>query len=131
MATKELFLRHVLELANDTGDAPEKTLDTDLIPRALKLSGFTDVSPGRRVTVAPDADDQAVSFTAAIAFVAISHDYPFSLRLADGETLIPNLRSFTVFADDEDAAVLEDGVLLTGNGQNAADVEIWIVELPA
>lgn len=126
---KTLVNRTVIELANDSGEPPEKSLDTAGIDRyALLLAGFTDVTPGRRIRLAAAAADQALTFTAAVAIVIVSHDYPFSLRLAAGETLLGNLREFKVWCDDTADAAAVTSVLLTGNGDNVADLEVWIVE---
>ena len=132
MATKEAALRIVLQHLNDTGESPEKALDTDIIDQAgLVLSEYTDLTPGRRVLLAAAAADQAITFTNAIALVIVSHDNAFKLRLAAGETLLTNLRAFVVWADDEDDAVKATSVLLTGNGVTTADLELWIIEKPA
>lgn len=128
---KTLTCRTVLELVNDSGEPPEKALDTAGIDRyALLLSGFTDITPGRRIRLAAAAADQALTFTSAIAILIVSHDYPFSLRLAAGQTLLANLRQFLVFCDDTADAAAVTSVLLTGNGDNVADLEVWIVEKP-
>lgn len=126
MATKSATLRTLLTAVNDAGEEPEKSLDESFV-----LASFTDFTPGRRIRLAAAAADQAVTFTDAIALLVVSHDYPFSLRLAAAETLLENLRSFLVWADDEDSGVHQTSVLLTGNGTNVADLEVWIIEKPA
>ncbi len=129
MATMNATLRLVLQHASDTGEAPEKTLDTDGIDRVgLALRDYEDVMPGRRIRLAAAADDQAVTFTNAVGLVIVSHDYPFKLRLAAGETLMENLRAFVVWADDADDGIVQTSCLLTGNGTYAADLEVWIIE---
>lgn len=128
----KLWSRTVLEHEEAAGEAAEKTLDTNMIgPAGLSLSDYTDITPGKRVLLAPAAADQALGFTNACALLIVSRDYPFSLRLAAGETLMSNLRKFELFADDTDDGILEGPVLLTGNGTNQASLEVWIVELPA
>jgi len=126
MATKELALRMILQLREDLGASPEKTLDIQ-----HSLSSFLDATPGRMIALAPAAANQALTFTAACALVIVSRDYPFSIRLAADETLITNQRFFVSATDDEDASGLETSVLLTGNGSNTANLEVWIVEMPA
>ena len=130
--TQNAALRIVLQHMADTGESPEQSIDTDKIGRSgFTLSGYDDITPGRRLLLAVDADDQALAFDDAIGVLLVSRDYPFSLRLADGETLMTNLRAWLAFADDTDAGVLQTSVLLTGNGVNAANLEIWIIEKPA
>lgn len=124
--TKEASLRLILNSLNASGDAPEKTFD-----ETLDLSEFTSITPGRRLSLAASASDQAVTFTGAIGIVIMSHDNYFKLRLLTGETLLTNLRLFTVWANDEDTALASTvSVLLTGNGTTPADLEIWIIEKP-
>lgn len=127
-----LSSRTVLLHEEESGAAAEKSLDTHTIgPAGLTLTGYTDITPGKRILLAPAADDVEVAFTHACALLIVSRDYPFSLRLAAGETLLTNVRKFELFADDTDDGVLEGPVLLTGNGTNQASLEVWIVELPA
>lgn len=131
MPTMNAALRIVTEHMNDTGDSAAKSLDSDQVNRGgLTLSGYEDATPGRRIRLGTAAADQALSFTDAIAIVIVSHDYPFSLRLAAGETLLTNLRAFVVWADDTDDGVHQTSCLLTGNGTYAADLEVWIIEKP-
>ena len=125
MATKGASLRLVLETVNDTGDTPAKSVD-----ETFDLTSFTDLTPGRRIALATTADDQPVAFSDAIGVVVLSHDYPFGIRLAAGETLMSNVRLFVVYADDENAGVLTGSFLLTGNGTNVADIEVWLIEAP-
>jgi hypothetical protein len=126
--TPSLALRLILQYIADTGEAPSKEIDTQASPTPLVLDSFTDITPGRKLKLSPSADDQSLSFTNAAVLVIYSHDYPFGLRLADGETLVSNLRLFQFALDDVASAGLAGPVLLTGNGQNQADLEIWIVE---
>ena len=125
MVTKSASLRLGLEALNDVGEAPEKGVD-----ETLDLSGYTDLTPGRRIALDPAAVDQAVTFTDAIAILIVSHDYPFSLRLVAGQALLANLRVFLVWADDELDDAHSTSVLLTGNTLNVADLEVWILEKP-
>lgn len=123
MATKSASLRLILEALNDTGEAAEKELDT-----TKDLDSYTDITPGRRIALAAAAADQAVAFTDAIGIVLVSHDNPFSLRLAAGETLLEDLTVFVVWGSATDDGVHQTSVLLTGNGDNIADIEVWIIE---
>ncbi len=127
--TQNAALRLVLQHMNDTGEEAAQTLDTDGFATGIPLSGYTDFSV-RRIKLAVDADDQAVEFTAAIGVVVVSRDYAFSLRKADGETLFENLRLFVLWAADEDTEACTTSVLLTGNGDNVAAIEVWIFEKP-
>lgn len=124
--------RTVLQHEEESGETAEKALDTNTIgPAGLSIADYTDITPGKRILLAPAAADQELAFTEACALLIVSRDYPFSLRLADGETLLANLRKFVLFADDTDDGILEGPVLLTGNGSNQASLEVWIVEKPA
>lgn len=123
MAVKSAVLRLLLSSIDDTGYDPSKEADA-----SLTLSGYTDITPGRRLTLAAGASDQALSFTEAVGLVIISHDNPFKLRIAAGETLLTNLRRFVLWCDDEDDGARATSVLLTGNGSTPADLEVWIIE---
>lgn len=123
---KEASLRLIVDSLNASGESPEKTLD-----EVLDLAGYTGITPGRRLSLAAVAADQAVTFVGAIGLIIISHDNFFKLRLATGETLMTNLRLFVAWASDEDTALASTvNVLLTGNGTTTADIEIWIIEKP-
>lgn len=131
MATMSAALRIVLQHLNDTGESPEKSIDTDSIDQAgLTLSDYDALTPGARIKLAPAAADQAVLFTDAIAILIVSRDYSFSLRLAAAETLLENLRAFLVWANDTDTGIHQVSCLLTGNGADTANLEIWIIEKP-
>lgn len=130
-ATMNAAFRLVLQHMNDTGESPEKTLDTDLLDRSgLVLSGYEDITPGKRIRLTPAAADQAVTFTDALLVAIISRDYPFSWRAGLGETLFENVRFMVVGGYDTTAGVAQTSVLLSGNGTNEADLEIWIIEKP-
>lgn len=129
--TLNAALRLVVEHANDTGESPEKTLDTKALDRAgLVLSGYDSITPGKRLKLAPTDDDVEVTFTAAIGIVIVSRDYSFKLRHAVGETLLGNLRAYVVWAADIDTEIATTSVLLTGNGADTSNLEIWIIEKP-
>lgn len=124
-----LLVRLLLQHVADTGESPTSELDTQASSTPVLLSGFTDITPGRKLKLAPTADDYAVTFTSASTLVVFSHDYPFSYRLADGETLVGPTRLWVGAAcDDETVGAIDGPILLTGNGQNQASLEIWIVE---
>lgn len=122
---KEASLRLILDSLNAAGESPEKTLD-----ETLDLSGYKSITPGQRIALAAAASDEAVTFTDVIGLVVMSHDNPFSIRLAAGETLVANQRLFVIWANDEDTGAIQTSVLLTGNGVNEADIEVWKIEAP-
>lgn len=127
MASPSLTVRLIAELIPDTGADPSCELDTG-VSTPLVLDGF-DQWTQHRVTVAPGAADQAVTFTAAIAILVFS-DQPISIRLAAAETLVANTRLFAIVADDEVDEVHSTSILLTGNGSTEANVSVWILEKP-
>jgi|DEB0MinimDraft_6_1074348.scaffolds.fasta_scaffold09432_3 hypothetical protein len=122
--TQNAALRIVLELMNDEGSQASQTLD-----ECFTLSGYT-VTRRQVVSLAPAAIDEAVTFTDAIALILVTKDYDFDLRMAAGETLLENLRFFTLWAYDTDEGVHQTSVLLTGNTTNTALVEVWTIEKP-
>jgi hypothetical protein len=126
--TPSLALRLILQYIADTGEAPSKEIDTQASPTPLVLDSFTDITPGRKLKLSPSAEDQPLSFTSAAVLVIFSHDYPFGFRLAEGSPLIQNQRLVQFAVDDVANAGVAGPVYLTGNGQNQADLEIWIVE---
>ena len=121
--TPSASLSLVLSQINDVGESPAKTLS-----EVLALSGFTDITPGRRILLAAAAADQAVTFTDAIGILIFSHDYPFSLRVTAGQTLLEGLRCFLVWAHAEDVGIHQTSVLLTGGGTYPSDLEVWTIE---
>ena len=123
MATKSLSTRTIVTIENDVGDISEKGFD-----ETLSQSGFSDVTPGRRLSLAAAADDQVLSFTAGSYLKIFSHDNGFKIRFASGETLSGLLRSFEIVATNATNGALTTSVLLTGNGSSVSDLEIWIVE---
>jgi hypothetical protein len=124
-AIRSATLRVIVDMQDDTGAAPSKSLDETGLLTLIK-----NATPGRRLILAPDADDEVVTFTNVAGLVIISHDYAFALRLAGGEALLDNLQMFVVWAKDTTAGAHTTSVLLTGNGTNEADLEIWIIEKP-
>lgn len=113
------------ENRDDTGEAVSKKLC-----EALVLSGYTQADMSKYIALAAAAADQAVTFTDAVAIILFSHDNPFQLRLAGGETLLSNLRCFVIWCDDTDDEAHSTSVLLTGNGASIANLEAIIIEKP-
>lgn len=120
-----LTLRILASLVAAVGLDPDNTLD-----ESINLDGLEDVSVRKRVLSA-SAADEAVAFTNCIAAIIVTKDTSFQLRLAGGETLMPNLRAFIVWGHTESGtACLTTSFLLTGNGSNEANLEIWLIEKP-
>lgn len=111
--------------ADEDGASTSKTLDL-----ALALTGYTDFTV-RRILLAAGAVDQVLAFTGVVALILYSHDNPFKVRLAAGETLAPNTRLVVLYGHDEDEAVCSTSVLLSGNGTTPSSIEAWLVEQPA
>lgn len=128
MATKTALYRFLLNLFPDTGAEPTFDLDSASMPVPLPALEHLQYTV-KQITLAPAADDQAVTFTAAIMLVVVG-DGAFGLRLAAGETLLTNSRMHAFVADDEDASVHETSILLTGNGASTVNVTVIIVEKP-
>jgi hypothetical protein len=127
MAQMQETLRIIAEIAQDAGAVPDCTVDTQNPPLGpLTLSGFK-VSALETVVLAPAAVDQVLMFT-DVAMLLLLADQPFSLRLAAGETLVPNLRAFVVQTDQIANGALTTGVLLTGNGSNEAVIQVLRIE---
>lgn len=126
MATKSASLRLILEYKDDTTESPSKDFD-----ETLTLLDFDDATPGRRKKLTTTASDEALTFTDAIGLIVFSHNYPFSYRLKSAETLIgPTMLAVVGFAPDTTDGFHTTSILLTGNGDNVADLEIWIIEKP-
>lgn len=124
MATRTATLRTILEAVSDVGELPDQKLDV-----SAALDGYTDFTV-RSVPLAAAAADQAFTFTGVIAVVIASRDNPFKLRLAAGETLLANLKLFIAWAKDEATAIKTTSFLLTGNGSNTANLDMWLIEKP-
>ncbi len=125
MSSPAVTVRLIVESQQDTGDVADKKLD---IATILQGTGLTDYTPGRRLKLGAAAADQALTFTAGSLIIIVSRDNPFKVRLAAGGTLTGLLKIFAVVASDDDETALSTSVLLTGNGDTAAELEIWIVE---
>ena len=118
--------RTIITLADDQ-DQRACTYDTEADPFGpLILQGYK-IHEVRTIILGPAADDQVLAFTDVSGLLLYS-DQPFSLRLADAETLIPNLRKFEVWCDDVDAGALSTSVLLTGNATAEATIKAILVE---
>ena len=127
MATKALVVRVILEQIDDEGDTPQKVFD-----KRFTLSGFTTCKPGERVRIATDAADQALAHSTPAMVMLASHDYPFDARLASGETLLTDLRLLLAIGH-QSTTTMNDvlataSVLVTGNGEDAVDLEHWTVK---
>lgn len=124
MATKNMTIRTIIQPANDTGAEPVATFD-----ETVSLSGYSDMTASRRMTLAAAGSDVAVTFTNAALLFIFSHDNKFSLRLGAGQTLLQNLKQFgPVVVNDATNSALATSVLLSGNGTTPSDLEIWITE---
>jgi hypothetical protein len=127
MPTPEVSFQLVAEHSDDTNAQPSCVLDTNSAPSGpLQLDGFKLHSMGT-IIVAPADVDKPLLFTGAVALVLLS-DEKFSLRLAAGESLLADIRSFFFMGDDADTPAHATGVCLTGNGANEAAVTYWIYE---
>lgn len=83
-------------------------------------------------TLGAAASDEVHALPACTALLIVSKDYPFSLKLRSGETSMAGLRQFLLAGEEADTAALASGnVLLSGNGTNAARIEIWAVRVGA
>lgn len=128
MATKSANFRNVFETIQDIGESPSCDFDEELI-----LSGYEQLTH-KEIKLAAAAADQALSVAVAAAAILIfSHDQPFSVRLEAGGVLLTNMRKLELVGDDLDD-VAYDGtatdILLTGNGANEANLEVFIIHLP-
>ena len=127
MATKTIEVRVIVRQSNDEGDVPQKVFDETYI-----LSGFAQCRPGERVRVASDASDTAFVHSTPAMVMLASHDYPFDVRLASGETQLTDL-SLLLAVGYQSTTTMNDilstaSLLVSGNGADAADVEHWTVK---
>lgn len=119
-------LRLLLEHINSPGEEASSSFDEALTLKGT--SGLQDVTAKRRMRLPAAASDQALTFTNAAAVILWSHDNGFKVRLGAAETLTGLLRAFVLWAKDEATAAKSTSVLLTADGTNAVDLEIWIIE---
>lgn len=81
-------------------------------------------------TLGAAASDEVHALPACTALLIVSKDYPFSMKLRSGETAMAGLRMFALSGEEADTAALASGnALLSGNGSNAARIEIWVVRV--
>lgn len=77
-------------------------------------------------TLGAAASEEAHALPACTALFIVSKDYPFSMKLRSGETAMAGLKLYVMAGQEADTAALASGsVLLSGNGTNAARIEIW------
>jgi len=123
-ATPAIALRLILDKINDTGEDTADSFD-----EALSLSGLKGFVKQWYVLANGDADTAITLANDVSLLVVFSHDYKFNLRLAAGETLAQNARLYAVAADDiSDTALAAGTFLLTGNGSNDSNLEIWTAD---
>jgi len=122
--TPEITVRLLAQAYNDTGEEAAAILDETLL-----CQGFGQRTIGRRIYVEPADADASISLgTNAIGLILYSHQYEFSYRLLAGETLVgPTRLAVVAWNDDTDTGALPAAILLTGNGSNRAEVEMWVV----
>lgn len=124
MATRQLSLRPVLELRRDTSDSPGTTKDD-----TFTLDGFDNLTE-KKYSLAAAGADVIITWASCYAVEIRSLDYPFYYRLKTGETLVgPVMYCCPGIAPDMDAAIAStSSILLTGNGDHLAELEITIIE---
>jgi hypothetical protein len=127
MATKSATLRGILELIRDTGETPSCDLDESLV-----LSGWEGLTH-REFKLSAAAVDTALGLVNDSSLVIIiSHDNPFSVRLKAAEKLLEDVRFFAFMATDPTAAAYDvagpSDILLTGNGTNETQLEIYTID---
>lgn len=123
MATKATVLRVLLDSVENTGGDTTSEVD-----ESLTLSGYTAISRIEQ-TLLPTADDEEIALVGDVSGLAIvsTNGVPFSARLADGERLM-ELGCILVLgfgaADQVVLASADGAVLLTGDGENSAELII-------
>lgn len=124
MATPEIRIYVRADMVNDEGEVPSKTLEW-----SRTLSGFNTVTPGARRRLASDAADVELTHDEPALVLVASHDNPFALKLADGETVIDDCMLFLAVAYQTTTAMGQllatTEVLVSGNGTDAANLEHW------
>lgn len=101
----------------------------DSFDESVVLEGYKTADLNKRLQLAPSAEDVSVTFQGPGLLVIQSRDYPFGIRMAAGETLLSNLRHFSLGGADLTASVHPGGsVLLYGNGENVANLFLRVVE---
>ncbi len=126
MAIQALTLSLLAEYVADTGDTPNPIADI-----ALSVSEFDEYTVTRKL-LANAADSEVFNLLSdeLAALIVYSRDYPFSLELATGESLLANGRLFVWMGDDVDEAAFPNAsILLTGNTTN--DSALVIIQVLA
>ncbi len=126
MATKAITVRVIVESVDDEGEVPKKLFD-----ERYTLSGYTNVTPGLRQRVSAAASDVEFAHTTPAMIMVASHDNPVTIKLAAGETEIEDCMLLLAVANQSTTAmgqlVATTEVLVSGNGNDAADIEHWTV----
>ncbi len=116
----------LLEHISSPGEEGETHFDEAY---TLKGAGLKNVTAKRRMRLSATADDTALTFTAAaMLFIWSRNGVGFKVKLTAGQTMTGLLQSFMIGGLLETTTALGTSVLLTGDGANEADLEIWIVE---
>lgn len=124
MATDTAELRLIAYRRDAPGADPIGEIDQTAI---LSGTGGTLVDA---FVLSASASDEVHALPACTALLIVSKDYRFTLKLRSGETAMTGLKQFLVAGDDADTAAVASGnVLLSGNGSNAARIEIWAVRV--
>lgn len=118
------LLTLLVQHSDNSHGTPSKELD-----QQLRLDGYSDFSV-KRLALPPGAADQAVALINCIAVVVFSHDHPFGVRLGEGETLLEHQRLWISWCASKDEGAVAE-LLLSGNGDNTANLEVWLFEQPA
>lgn len=106
-------------------NAPTAEADKTLLDKRILGALGANVC-SQRLLLPAAADDQALALGATAAFILWSrNDAAFSVRYADGETLIGPSICHIVCAKRTSAQVFSGSLLLTGNGAEVADIEVW------
>lgn len=127
MATKAITVRVIVESVDDEGEVPKKLFD-----ESYTLSGYTNLTPGLQQRVGAAAADVELAHTTPAMVMVASHDNPVTIKLAAGETELEDCVLFLAVAHQSTTAmgqlVATTEVLVSGNGQDAADIEHWTVK---
>lgn len=124
MSTDTVETRLIAYRRDAPGADPVGDIDLTAI---LSATGGTLVDS---FTLGAAASDEVHALPACTALLIISKDYRFSMKLRSGETAMTGLKLFAFSGDEADTAALASGnVLLSGNGSNAARIEIWAVRV--
>ena len=76
------------------------------------------------------ASDQTLALPANTGILIVSKDHPFSVKLRSGETALAGLMMYLAAGNDGGTQIVGSGsMLLSGNGSNAARLEVWAVRV--